>query len=53
MGVKDVREDLYTAARKMPVYRNRIELYVGVHLITRSGAFTELSSCAEPFLKSY
>lgn len=49
MGVKDVREDLCTAAREMPVYRNRIELYVGMHPITKSGAFTKLSPCAEPF----
>lgn len=49
MGVKDVREDLCTAAREMPVYRNRIEPYVGMHLITKSGAFTKLYPCAEPF----
>jgi len=49
VGVKDVREELYIAARKVPMYRNRIELYIGMHLITRPAAFSKLSSCAEPF----
>lgn len=33
MGVEDVRENLHTALWKMPMYRNTIKLYIGMHLI--------------------